>query len=287
MSDGYRVYWAPGCSSCLRTKEFLASRNIPFQSVNIHEEPEALQDLAKLGFRSIPVVAKGDRGVLCQELSQVAEFVGVPLAQLDQTQLSPDEFFTKIDLVLHAAARFSKQLSDEQLARNFSGRKNRNFRGLAAHIAIVVEGFLNACRGGTLDFEYYIHEPPEDVVSGAQLAEFINGIRLQVKAWWEENGELPETLKTYWGERPHIGVIERTTWHSAQHCRQLQSALELLGVTPDGPLGDAELAGLPLPENIFDNELAMGTEASAEAEAKAKMKELMEQTPRIDPSGDQ
>jgi arsenate reductase-like glutaredoxin family protein len=30
-----RVYWAPGCTSCLRTKEFLTKQGIDFDSVNV------------------------------------------------------------------------------------------------------------------------------------------------------------------------------------------------------------------------------------------------------------
>src|SRR5690606_4512263 len=33
-----KVYWAPGCSSCLRTKEFLTKRGIAFESVNVKDD---------------------------------------------------------------------------------------------------------------------------------------------------------------------------------------------------------------------------------------------------------
>ena len=47
-------------------------------------------------------------------------------------------------------------------------------------------------------------------------------------------------------------LFERTTWHSAQHCRQLMAALERLGIPPDGPLTAENLAGLPLPEKLWE-----------------------------------
>ena len=33
-----KVYWQPGCSSCLKTKEFLLEHGIPFESVNVLDD---------------------------------------------------------------------------------------------------------------------------------------------------------------------------------------------------------------------------------------------------------
>ena len=47
-------------------------------------------------------------------------------------------------------------------------------------------------------------------------------------------------------------VFERSTWHSAQHARQLIHVLERFGIEPDGRLTAEDLAGLPLPERLFE-----------------------------------
>jgi hypothetical protein len=49
-------------------------------------------------------------------------------------------------------------------------------------------------------------------------------------------------------------VLERTTWHVAQHARQLESLLELRGVTPAPRLALVLLDGLPLPADVWDAE---------------------------------
>ena len=36
-----RAYWQPGCTSCLRMKEFLAKHGVPFVSVNVLEDKDA------------------------------------------------------------------------------------------------------------------------------------------------------------------------------------------------------------------------------------------------------
>ncbi|HEX9673735.1 MAG TPA: hypothetical protein VGA12_09905 [Burkholderiales bacterium] len=46
--------------------------------------------------------------------------------------------------------------------------------------------------------------------------------------------------------------FERSTWHSAQHARQLIHVLERFGIEPDGRLTAEDLAGLPLPERLFE-----------------------------------
>ena len=47
-------------------------------------------------------------------------------------------------------------------------------------------------------------------------------------------------------------LLERSTWHSAQHARQLTAVLERYGIDPVRRLTPQELAGLPLPERLFE-----------------------------------
>ena len=50
------VYWQPGCTSCLRTREFLRSHGIDFESVNVREDARALERLAALKGLYVPAV---------------------------------------------------------------------------------------------------------------------------------------------------------------------------------------------------------------------------------------
>lgn len=254
MTNDYQVYWAPGCTSCLRTKEFLSQHGIAFESINIVEHPEALDDLARIGFRSVPIVRRGDDAVFCQDLQDVADFVGVALAR---TELSAEDFINKIDLILQAATRFVTQLSEDQLADHFPGR-DRPYRDLAYHIYMVVQGFLESVQGGSLEMEAFLRTAPEGMTRGEQVAQAGEEVRTSLLDWWDSNkGALPPTVNTYYGERTMVSVLERTAWHAAQHCRQLQAVVENYDIAPNQSLGDAELGGLPLPENIYDNEIDM------------------------------
>src|SRR5499427_7836602 len=73
-----KAYWQPGCTSCLRMKEFLTKHGVPFVSVNVLEDKDALAELAVLGIRSVPIVRRGEDWANGQVLRDVARVVGVP-----------------------------------------------------------------------------------------------------------------------------------------------------------------------------------------------------------------
>ena len=70
-------------------------------------------------------------------------------------------------------------------------------------------------------------------------------------------------MNTYYGVQPTQGVMERTAWHAAQHCRQLMTVVADAGFEPDGALGEAELGGLPLPVEVYDDEVPMKAATTA------------------------
>ena len=43
------------------TKEFLSRRGIPFEALDVENDPAAAEALGALGFKSVPVVARGPR----------------------------------------------------------------------------------------------------------------------------------------------------------------------------------------------------------------------------------
>jgi hypothetical protein len=58
-------------------------------------------------------------------------------------------------------------------------------------------------------------------------------------------------VKTYYGARPLHERLERCTWHSAQHARQIIAVLDGFGIAADGPLTEQDYAGLPLPAGLW------------------------------------
>src|SRR6202035_5845151 len=72
-----KAYWQPGCTSCLRMKEFLTRHGVPFVSVNVLEDKEALAELETLGIRSVPIIQRGNDWANGQVLRDVAPVAGI------------------------------------------------------------------------------------------------------------------------------------------------------------------------------------------------------------------
>ena len=54
VSTKLRVYWRPGCSSCVKVKEYLTQQGVAFESIDVSARPEAMQDLARWGVKTVP-----------------------------------------------------------------------------------------------------------------------------------------------------------------------------------------------------------------------------------------
>lgn len=50
------VYYKPNCIQCEMTKIWLDQNKIPYDTVDVIENPEALEEIKSLGFKSMPVV---------------------------------------------------------------------------------------------------------------------------------------------------------------------------------------------------------------------------------------
>ena len=259
MADGFKVYWQPGCSSCLRAKEFLATRGIAYESINVRARPEAMEELASLGAQSVPVVVQGKRFVFAQDLGDLARFIGV---EFDRAQLPQAELVRRIDLILAATQRYLGQFPAADLKEGLPGRE-RNILDLGYHIFVIPAAFLDAAHGARLTFDYFERRPGPDMRGAAQVAAYGQTVRDALASWWRgADTERLGTLDTYYGIHPAERVLERTAWHAAQHARQLMALLEQRGISPDGALGEAELDGLPLPEGVYDDEVKLGAGAT-------------------------
>ena len=252
MSEPIILYWQPGCTSCLRAKEFLHSHGVDFESINVVDDPTGFQRLAARGIKNVQVITQGDRFILAQVLTEIANFLG--LEDDDAQPLPVDELVIKLHMVLAAAQRYIRQIPVSHLNHALPGR-TRSYRELGYHIFRIAECFLEAEAGATLTDEDLNSPPGEDLQTGADIAEYGQGVLGAVESWWKNapDDKEGESIATYFGKQTLHVVLERTTWHSAQHTRQLMMVLNKLDIKPDGPLLADDLAGLPLPDQVWDN----------------------------------
>ena len=208
--------------------------------------------LQSLGAKSIPVVSKGDAFVFAQSIGDVAEFLELDVDT--KPQLSPQELVQKYDMILGAAARHIRQIPDDQLGGKLLDR-DRTYRELTYHVFRIAEALMDTADGGELTVSYYHDNPPAEMQTIEQIASFGDDVRARLNAWWDGYSHKDGTaiVDTYFGKKPLHEVLERSTWHSGQHVRQIVMAMtEFMGVTPDNPLTDKDFAGLPLPEKVWD-----------------------------------
>lgn len=230
----------------------MSARAVDYQSINVAGNPDGMAQLQALGARSVPVVAKGDEFVIGQSLRDVGAFLGLDAE--DAGILAPGELVQRLDWVLAAAQRYLRQLPDSQMLAELPGRP-RSYRMLTYHIFQITRGFLVVARGGELTYELLGLPAGDDLVRFADIADDGEIARQDLLAWWAGSGQSADfaaPVATYYGPQSLHDTLERTAWHTAQHVRQMLFILDGLDIAPDGPIGDCELAGLPLPTEVWD-----------------------------------
>jgi glutaredoxin/uncharacterized damage-inducible protein DinB len=252
MTPDLKVYWRPGCSSCVKVKEYLTQQGVAFQSIDVSARPEAMKDLLAFGVKTVPVVARGGEFVFAQALEDVSRFIGRKFAA---KRLPPPELVDKWLTVLRAAQRHVQQLPATRLAERAVHSRDRSIRDLAYHVYQVPDAFLQAVENGLEDLTTtYNAPPPASVVSTRDIQKYGESVTARIERWWSQlpDKSCRQKVKTYYGERSLHELLERCTWHSAQHARQIASVLERLQLKPDGPLSAKDYAGLPMPQGLWE-----------------------------------
>lgn len=247
------VYWQPGCTSCLRTKEFLTRHGVRFASRNVLEDETALAELARVGLKQVPIVTRGDEWVDGQVLKDVARIAGIAFGG---PKLVPvPELRKRVDAILRGAGRFLCQLPERELQTQLPNRP-RTYADLAFHIFNIADAFLEHEAGVPLTFDAYNRVPPPKMQTKVALATYGQDVRRRLDAWFASCGASRDwnaKADVYYGEQTMHEFLERTTWHAGQHTRQLMWVLERLGVNPERPLGPELFEGLPMPESVWDD----------------------------------
>jgi len=253
-----KAYWQPGCTSCLRMKEFLTKHRVPFVSVNVLEDMDAFSELATLGIRSVPIVRRGKDWANGQVLREVARVAGIAWggAQL----LPAAELAGRLSAIQAAAQRLFAQIPDDKLGGMLPHRP-RSYAQLAYHVFNICDAFLeHELHALPLKEGAYGRVPPPEMNSKAKILAYGEDVLGRFRAWWDGPGksaDFSRKANVYYGDVTLHEYLERTTWHSGQHVRQLVMVLNTLGIEPDRPPDQATFAGLPMPDKVWDDERPM------------------------------
>jgi hypothetical protein len=198
----------------------------------------------------VPALAVGDRAVHGWNPPAYAALLGVPYA--GSKQLPPRELARRMDRILESAQGLVARMDARQLDVIPPERK-RSVRDLAFHVFRVGLSFVDTMDQGRMPDTWFEERAPVDMVDGGDVARWGALVRGRIAGWFEGAGddEFARVLDIYYGPQGAHDFLERTTWHCAQHLRQLHVLAERAGVTPPAPLPVAAFEDLPLPDALW------------------------------------
>ena len=219
-----------------------------FEGFDVEAEPERRRDLEVFGIARVPATILGDRVVHGWNPKALAELVGARHAEREP--LAPAELARRLDAVLAATQRAIRQIPREHLGMKAPGR-DRSVHQLGFHVFRLSVAFVDTRERGHLSADVFDEMAPSGMVDGDDVARYGDTVRRKLAAYVARPDWCEGTVSTYYGPQSTHDFMERTTWHAAQHLRQIYWFLDRMSVQADAPLTDADLAGLPLPNEVW------------------------------------
>jgi hypothetical protein len=218
--------------------------------VNVDADPAAHDELRRLGVPRVPAVAVGDRAVHGWNPPAYAELLGV--AYTAAVTLPPGELAQRLDRVLESAQALLRLIPEDRMDWT-PPERDRPLRDLGFHAFRVALAFVDAMDLGELPAGWFGERAPAALRDGAAVARYGALVRARVSGWFDGASprEFERVIRVYYGPQSGHDLLERTTWHAAQHLRQLYVLAGRLGITPPAPLPVDAFEGLPLPDAIW------------------------------------
>jgi len=218
--------------------------------VNVEGSAAALEELRRLGVPVVPAVAVGARAAHGWNPPAYAELLGgdfTPAAKLPAAALA-----ARLDRILASAERAIAAVPEAHLEHK-PPQRNRSIRDLTYHLFRLSLAFVDGMDMGKLPETWLQETAPKDLRNGAAIARYGALVRGRIGGWFEGASpkEFVRTIAVYYGPQSGHDLLERTTWHAAQHLRQLYALLDGLGNPPQEPLPSADFEGLPLPASLW------------------------------------
>ena len=214
-------------------------------------DPGGLNELRRLGARSVPVLSRGDNWVFAQNIGHVVKFLG--LNEATGPVLSPTQLMERLDLFVRTAIQIVPQMPDSLLLREVPNRP-RSYLALGHHLFRIPEGMLEVAAGAMLTNDMLTGGPDPGIKTSAAIGDYGQRVRDDLGVWWQRKLDKTarDTVQTYYGPQQLHELMERTTWHCGQHVRQWFMLLGMEGIAPVVTLSDTAFANLPMPTSVWD-----------------------------------
>ena len=198
----------------------------------------------------VPAVVVGDRAVHGWNPAGYAELVGVEYRPA--IKLSPKVLAERLDRVLATTEALVREIPDERMEWT-PPERNRPLADLGFHVFRLSLGFVEGVDRATFPATVHTETAPADLRTGDAVARYGALVRARLSGWFAGAGgdEFTRIVETYWGPVVAHDLLERTTWHAAQHMRQLYILAARIDVKPPTPEPTELYKDLPLPAAIW------------------------------------
>jgi hypothetical protein len=218
--------------------------------VDVQANPAGYDELKRVGISRVPAVTVGDRAAHGWNPPAYAALLGIPYAA--DVKLAPSELAKRLDIVLDSTQRLVQVVPEQHLDWR-PPERNRTVRNLGYHVFRLSLAFVDGMDLGEFPESWLLDQAPADLRDGPALARYGALVRGRITGWFEGASprEYERVITVYYGPQSGHDLLERTTWHAAQHLRQLYALADRLGITPPGPLPTDAFQGLPLPDALW------------------------------------
>ena len=198
----------------------------------------------------VPAVTVGDRAVHGWNPAGYAALVGVDYRP--PVKLSPRELAERLDRVLATTEALVRVIPDARMEWT-PPERNRPLADLGYHVFRLSLGFIEGVDRATFPATVHTETAPADLRTGEAVARYGALVRARLSGWFAGAGgdEFGQIVETYWGPVVAHDLLERTTWHAAQHMRQLYILAARIDVKPPAPEPIELYKDLPLPAAIW------------------------------------
>lgn len=217
--------------------------------MDVQATPAALEELRRFGV-PVPALAIGDRVAHGWNPEAYARLLDLPYEP--PHRLPPGDLARRLDQVLEATHALVQRFDRAQMDHR-PPERDRTVRDLAFHVFRLSLACIDGMDKGFMPHEWLGETAPADLVDGPAVARYGALARGRLQGWFAGAGgdEYARVVDVYYGPQTGHELLERTTWHAAQHLRQLHDLAGRLGVTPKGGVPPELLADLPLPAAVW------------------------------------
>lgn len=232
------------------TKEFLSDRGIPFETRDVLLNPAAKAELQALGLDVTPVTVIGDKVIIGFNAPELAAAFGIP--GLESKQADPRWMLSELELLMPAVIKIARQIPDNKLEWVTPEGKG-TMRNLTYHTLNRPMMALEAEKTGEHTWEEKRAVVKDALATGfktsEEIARYGEGV-LETMRWWlggTGNCDLGKVADTYHGPQTVGFMLTLAVGHMVHHIKQLYNYLDMIGITPEDPIGEKEFAGVLVP----------------------------------------